>query len=62
MTHSIANPSIGIKREKEFDTSYAVVRPQILSTVLNFVGLKSYTVQIRDVYLDRKPYLNPIYN
>ena len=30
--------------------SYAVVRPQILTTVLNFLVLKSYTVQIRIVH------------
>ena len=29
-----------------FGISYEVVRPQILLTVLNFVGLKRYTVQI----------------
>ena len=28
-------------KKKLFGISYAVVRPQILSTVLNFVGLKS---------------------
>ena len=47
VTSSIANLSTESKN-KLFDIAHAVVRPQILSTVLNFV--KSYTVQIRVIH------------
>ena len=49
VTSSIANLSTEIKKIM-FCLSCAVVRPQILSKVLIFVGLKSYTVQIRLVH------------
>ena len=49
MTSSIANLSTGSKN-KMFCISYAIVRPQNPSTVLNFVGIKIYTVQIRVVH------------
>ena len=39
-----------LKKHTIFGISYAVVRPKILSTILNFVGLKCYTVQIRVVH------------
>ena len=39
LTSSIANLSTG-RKKKMFGISYAVVRPQILSTALNFVGLR----------------------
>ena len=42
------------KQKQMFGISYAVVRPKIPSTVLNFVGIKSYTVQIRVVHCTRR--------
>ena len=49
VTSAIANLSTGSKK-KMFSISYAVVRPKMPSTFLKFVGLKSYTVQIRVVH------------
>ena len=49
MTFAIANISTGSKK-KMFGISYAVVRPKMPFTILNFVCLKSYTVQIRVVH------------
>ena len=46
---AIFSKRTGSKKQK-FGISYVVVRPQILSTVLNLVDLKSYIVQIRDVH------------
>ena len=49
VTSSIANLSTG-SQKKNIAFSCTVFRPQIPSTVLNFVGLKSYTVQIRAIH------------
>ena len=42
--------------KKKFGILYAVVRPLISSTVPNFVGLKSYTVQMRVVHCTTSRY------
>ena len=49
VTSSIANLRTG-RKTKMFGISYAVARPQIPSTVQNFVDILSYTVQIRGVH------------
>ena len=49
VTSARANLSTGSKK-KMFGISYTVVRPKIPSTIINFIGLKGYTVQIRVVH------------
>ena len=60
------NQSKHWKQEKILGILYAVVRPKILSIVLNFDGLKSYTVQIRvghcTLIYQRQYMLGVIYN